>query len=130
MGGFFRFSDAGTNLRTEVIAGPHDLMTMAYIIFVQPQHPRHRKEPVSRYPAVLRDLRRGCGGEHRHGPLRELPVALASVLGLTRSWLYLDPGLQLPWQTAMAAVIVEGLLVTILVLTNLREAVLNPSHSV
>src|SRR5919112_205902 len=34
-------------------------------------------------------------------------------------------GQQLPWQTAMAAVIIEGLLVTILVLTNLREAVMN-----
>ena len=34
-------------------------------------------------------------------------------------------GLGLPWQTAMAAVIVEGLLITALVLTNLREAVLN-----
>ena len=36
MGGFFRFSERGTNLRTEVIAGLTTFMTMAYIIFVNP----------------------------------------------------------------------------------------------
>ena len=36
MDGFFRFSEKGTSLRTEVIAGLTTFMTMAYIIFVNP----------------------------------------------------------------------------------------------
>ena len=36
MGGFFKFSERGTNLRTEVIAGLTTFMTMAYIVFVNP----------------------------------------------------------------------------------------------
>ena len=36
LGGFFGFSQRGTNLRTEVIAGLTTFMTMAYIIFVNP----------------------------------------------------------------------------------------------
>jgi len=36
LGDFFRFSEQGTNLRTEVIAGLTTFVTMAYIIFVNP----------------------------------------------------------------------------------------------
>ena len=36
MGTFFRFSERGTNLRTEVVAGLTTFMTMAYIVFVNP----------------------------------------------------------------------------------------------
>jgi AGZA family xanthine/uracil permease-like MFS transporter len=60
------------------------------------------------------------------GLVANFPVALASGLGLNAVVAFtLILGLQLPWQTAMAAVIVEGLLVTIFVLTNLREAIMN-----
>jgi adenine/guanine/hypoxanthine permease len=33
---FFRFSERGTNFRTEVVAGLTTFVTMAYIIFVNP----------------------------------------------------------------------------------------------
>jgi AGZA family xanthine/uracil permease-like MFS transporter len=36
LGTFFRFSERGTNLRTEVVAGLTTFMTMAYIVFVNP----------------------------------------------------------------------------------------------
>ena len=35
-GGFLKFSERGTNFRTEIIAGLTTFMTMAYIIFVNP----------------------------------------------------------------------------------------------
>src|ERR687889_535759 len=110
LGGFFRFSERGTNLRTEVIAGLTTFMTMAYIIFVNPN--------------ILGTL--GNGLSISGVFFANFPVALASGLGLNAVVAFsLILGQQLPWQTAMAAVVVEGLLVTILVLTNLREAVLN-----
>jgi AGZA family xanthine/uracil permease-like MFS transporter len=36
LGSFLKFSERGTNLRTEVIAGLTTFMTMAYIVFVNP----------------------------------------------------------------------------------------------
>src|SRR5918997_1633092 len=60
------------------------------------------------------------------GLFANYPVALASGLGLNAIVAFtLILGLGLSWQQAMAVVVIEGLLVTILVLTNLREAVLN-----
>jgi AGZA family xanthine/uracil permease-like MFS transporter len=53
-------------------------------------------------------------------------VALASGLGLNAIVAFtLILGLGLSWQQAMAVIVLEGLVVTILVLTNLREAVMN-----
>jgi adenine/guanine/hypoxanthine permease len=60
------------------------------------------------------------------GVLANFPVALASGLGLNAIVAFtLILGQQVPWQTAMAVVVIEGALVTVLVLTKLREAVLN-----
>jgi adenine/guanine/hypoxanthine permease len=36
LGRFFRFSERGTTLRTEVVAGLTTYMTMVYIVFVNP----------------------------------------------------------------------------------------------
>src|ERR671910_102239 len=84
LGGYFKFSERGTNLRTEVIAGLTTFMTMAYIIFVNP-----------------------------------------SILGTDGTGLSVPGVFVATCIAAAAAVIVEGLLVTILVLTNLREAVMS-----
>jgi AGZA family xanthine/uracil permease-like MFS transporter len=60
------------------------------------------------------------------GVFANFPLALASGLGLNAVVAFtLILSLGLSWQEAMAVVVVEGVLVTILVLTNLREAVLN-----
>ncbi|MBA3425035.1 MAG: NCS2 family permease, partial [Rubrobacter sp.] len=60
------------------------------------------------------------------GVFANFPLALASGLGLNAIVAFtLILSLGLSWQEAMAVVVVEGVLVTILVLTNLREAVLN-----
>jgi adenine/guanine/hypoxanthine permease len=60
------------------------------------------------------------------GLVANFPLALASGLGLNAIVAFtLILGQGLSWQEAMAVIVVEGLLVTLLVLTNLREAVLN-----
>jgi AGZA family xanthine/uracil permease-like MFS transporter len=126
LGDFFRFFERGTNLRTELIAGLTTFMTMAYIIFVNPAilGTEGTGLPVSGvFFATCVAAAAACIAM---GVFANFPVALASGLGLNAVVAFtLILGLGLPWQTAMAAVIVEGLLVTILVLTNLREAVLD-----
>ena len=126
MGGFFKFSERGTNLRTEIIAGLTTFMTMAYIVFVNPAilGTRGTGLPVSGVffatcvAAALASLAMGVFANY--------PVALASGLGLNAIVAFtLILGLGLSWQQAMAVIVLEGLVVTVLVMTNLREAVMN-----
>jgi len=126
LGGFFRFFERGTNLRTELIAGLTTFMTMAYIIFVNPAILGTEGTGLPVSGVLFATCVAAAAACIAMGLFANFPVALASGLGLNAVVAFtLILGLGLPWQTAMAAVIVEGLLVTILVLTNLREAVLD-----
>ena len=126
MGGFFRFSERGTNLRTEVVAGLTTFMTMAYIVFVNPSILGTEGTGLSVSGVFFATCVAAAAASIAMGLVANFPVALAPGLGLNAVVAFaLILGQQLPWQTAMAVVIVEGLLVTILVLTNLREAVMN-----
>ena len=126
MGGFFRFSERGTNLRTEVVAGLTTFMTMAYIVFVNPSILGTEGTGLSVSGVFFATCVAAAAASIAMGLVANFPVALAPGLGLNAVVAFaLILGQQLPWQTAMAVVIVEGLLITILVLTNLREAVMN-----
>jgi adenine/guanine/hypoxanthine permease len=126
LGGFFRFSERGTNLRTEVVAGLTTFMTMAYIVFVNPSILGTEGTGLSVSGVFFATCIAAAAASIAMGLVANFPVALAPGLGLNAVVAFaLILGQQLPWQTAMAVVIVEGLLVTILVLTNLREAVMN-----
>ncbi|QIN84106.1 NCS2 family permease [Rubrobacter tropicus] len=126
LGAFFRFSERGTNFRTEVIAGLTTFMTMAYIIFVNPAilGTEGTELPVAGvFFATCVAAAVACIAM---GLVANYPLALASGLGLNAIVAFtLILGLGLSWQEAMAVVVVEGVLVTLLVITNLREAVLN-----
>ena len=126
MGAFFGFSERGTNFRTEVVAGLTTFMTMAYIIFVNPAilGTEGTGLPVSGvFFATCVAAAVACIAM---GLVANFPLALASGLGLNAIVTYtLILELGLSWQQAMAVVVVEGVLVTVLVLTNVREAVLN-----
>jgi AGZA family xanthine/uracil permease-like MFS transporter len=126
LGAFFKFSERGTNFRTEVVAGLTTFMTMAYIIFVNPAilGTEGTGLPVSGvFFATCVAAAVACIAM---GLVANFPLALASGLGLNAIVAYtLILGLGLSWQQAMAVIVVEGLLVTVLVLTNVREAVLN-----
>ena len=123
---FFKFSERGTNLRTEVVAGLTTFMTMAYIIFVNPAILSTEGTGLPAEGVFVATCLAAAAASIAMGVVANFPVALASGLGLNAVVAFtLILGLGIPWQTAMAAVIVEGLFVTLLVLTNLREAVLN-----
>ncbi|MGH3146311.1 MAG: NCS2 family permease, partial [Rubrobacter sp.] len=126
MGAFFRFSERGTNFRTEVIAGLTTFMTMAYIIFVNPAILGTQGTGLPFSGVFFATCVAAAVASVAMGLVANFPLALASGLGLNAIVAFtLILGLGLSWQEAMAVVVVEGLLVTVLVLTNLREAVLN-----
>jgi AGZA family xanthine/uracil permease-like MFS transporter len=126
LGSFFRFADRGTNLRTELIAGLTTFMTMAYIIFVNPSILGTEGTGLEIPAVFFATCVAAAVACIAMGLFANFPLALASGLGLNAIVAFtLILGLGLSWQEAMAVVVLEGLLVTVLVLTNLREAVLN-----
>jgi AGZA family xanthine/uracil permease-like MFS transporter len=126
LGGFFRFSERGTNLRTEVVAGLTTFMTMAYIVFVNPAILGTEGTSLPIQGVFVATCLAAAAASIAMGVVANFPVALASGLGLNAVVTYtLILGLGLTWQQAMACVVLEGLLVTILVLTKLREIILN-----
>src|SRR5262244_1267359 len=59
------------------------------------------------------------------GLVANYPLALASGMGLNAAVAYqLVAGMKLPWQAAMGVVLLEGLVITVLVVTGLREAIM------
>lgn len=126
MGGFFGFSERGTNLRTEILAGLTTFMTMAYIVFVNPAILGTEGTGLPITGVFFATCVAAAAASIAMGVFANYPVALASGLGLNAIVAFtLILGLGLTWQQAMAVIVIEGLVVTILVLTNLREAVMN-----
>lgn len=126
MEGLFKFSERGTNFRTEVIAGLTTFMTMAYIVFVNPAILGTEGTGLSIPGVFFATCVAAAAASIAMGLVANFPIALASGLGLNAIVAFtLILGLGLTWQQAMAVVVVEGVIVTVLVLTNLREAVLN-----
>jgi adenine/guanine/hypoxanthine permease len=126
LGAFFKFSERGTSFRTEVVAGLTTFMTMAYIVFVNPSILATEGTGLSVTGVFFATCVAAAVACIAMGLVANFPLALASGLGLNAIvtfTLILELGLS--WQQAMAVIVVEGLLVTVLVLTNLREAVLN-----
>ena len=126
MGGYFKFSERGTNLRTEVIAGLTTFMTMAYIVFVNPAILGTEGTGLPLTGVFFATCVAAALASIAMGVFANYPVALASGLGLNAIVAFTQIlGLGLSWQQAMAVIVIEGLIVTVLVLTNLREAVMN-----
>src|SRR5918993_1752047 len=101
-------------------------MTMAYIVFVNPAILGTKGTGLPVAGVFFATCVAAAVACIAMGLVANFPLALASGLGLNAIvafTLILSQGLS--WQQAMAVVVVEGLLVTALVLTNLREAVLN-----
>ena len=120
----FALRERGTTVRTEVIAGLTTFMTMAYILFV---NPAILGNAGLEFPAVLTVTALVAGVMTiAMGVFANYPFAIASGLGLNAVvafQLVAAQGLSAP--EAMGVVVAEGILITILVLTGFREAVLN-----
>lgn len=123
---FFKFSERGTNLRTEIIAGVTTFLTMAYIIFVNPGIlsaagvPFDGAATATALGAALMCIAMGL--------ISNRPLALASGMGLNAVVTFSIIGFQqanVPWQVGMSVIFVEGIIILLLVLTGLREAIMN-----
>ena len=127
---YFKFSERGSNLRTEVVAGATTWMTMAYILFVNPSilGAITDVEGVQLpFPKVLIVTALVAGAMSiLMGVVSNYPFALAAGLGLNGYVAFtLVATLKLSWPDAMGVIVLEGLVITFLVATGFRQAVLN-----
>ena len=132
MESFFKFEERGTNLRTEILAGVVTFMTMAYIIFVNPgllsaAFGATPEAAAAWIPALATATTLGAALMCIvMGVFANRPFALASGMGLNAVVAFsIIIGLKVPWQVGMSVIFVEGIVILLLVLTGLREAVMN-----
>jgi AGZA family xanthine/uracil permease-like MFS transporter len=124
----FRFSERGTTLGTELRAGLTTFMVMAYIIAVNPLILSVQTEgagPPVVPTTVATALTAGilCLAM---GLLTNYPYALAAGLGLNAVVAFqLILGRGFSWPEAMAVIAWEGIIITILVLTGLRQLIMD-----
>jgi AGZA family xanthine/uracil permease-like MFS transporter len=127
---FFEISARGSTLGTQVRAGAATFLTMAYILFVNPQVLGSVADgsgtklafddvlTVTALVAGVATLAMGVFGRY--------PFALAAGLGLNAFVAFSLVGAQgLSWPDAMGVIVAEGIVITLLVLVGFREAVID-----
>ena len=121
---FFKLKENGTDVRTEVIAGITTFMTMVYILAVNPsilEASGMDRGSIITATAVASAIACFC-----MAAFSNKPFALSAGLGLNAYFAYtVCIGMGYPWQVALTAVFVEGLVFILLSLTNVREAIFN-----
>lgn len=126
----FGFNPEQTTVKTEIIAGVTTFLTMSYILAVNPAMfsaldgmPGGAVFTSTALAAIV-----GCLAMAFIG---KLPFGLAPGMGLNAFFVYsVCLGMGYPWQFALTAVLIEGVIFIILTLTNVREAFVNaiPMH--
>ncbi|MCF6095231.1 NCS2 family permease [Microaerobacter geothermalis] len=124
MSKFFGFAEHGTNYRRETIAGLTTFLSMAYILFVNPDMLSNAgmdKGAVFVATAVAAAI-----GTLIMGLWAKYPIALAPGMGLNAFFTFVVVlGMGIPWQSALAGVFISGIVFFILTLTKIRETIIN-----
>jgi len=121
---YFEIEAKGSSVRTEVLAGFATFLTMAYIIVVNPSIlSKANMDFGAVFVATILAAFVGCS---IMGWWAKWPVALAPGMGLNAFFAFgIVLGLKQPWEVALGAVFVSGVLFLVLSLTGLREWVIN-----
>ncbi|MFW6007060.1 MAG: NCS2 family permease [Bacillota bacterium] len=120
----FNLKENNTNVKTEIIAGITTFMTMAYIIFVNPNILSDAGMPFDGvFIATIAGI---ILGTLCMAFLTNYPFALASGMGLNAFFAYsVVIGMEVSWQTALGIIFLEGLLFIILSVTPIRTMIVN-----
>ncbi len=126
---YFHFAERKTDLRREVVGGITTFFVMAYIIFVNPfiltLNGGAKPPVVPPFTGLVTATSLAAGiVTIAMGLYANYPFAAASGLGLNAVVAFdLIASRGLAWQTAMGVIFIEGVIITLLVLTGFRQAV-------
>ena len=120
---FFAIQASGSDVRTEILAGVTTFVTMAYILFVNPQILGAAGLDPN---AVLMATALSSGlATLLMGLWARMPFALAPGMGLNAYFAYtVVVGQGIPWQTVLGAVFMDGVIFLIISLLPIRERIL------
>lgn len=123
---FFKLKENNTDVRTEIVAGATTFLSMVYVLAVNPSIlSESGMDSASIFTATAISA---AFATLLMAFLANYPVALASGMGLNAYFAYtVCPmvGTDKPWQVALAAVCVEGIIFILLSFTNFRESLVN-----
>ena len=120
----FKLSENKTTFRTEILAGVTTFLTMCYIIIVNPMILSETgMDHGAVFVATCLAAAIGC---LVMGIVANYPIALAPGMGLNAYFTYsVCLGMGVPWQTALAAVFVSGMIFIAISMFKIREAIVN-----
>ncbi|WP_315853628.1 NCS2 family permease [Marinobacterium arenosum] len=121
---FFKLKEHNTNVRTELIAGLTTFVTMAYIIFVNPNIMADSGiDHGAAFVATCIGAALGC---FLMGLYANWPVGLAPGMGLNAFFTYTVVGeMGYDWQVALGAVFISGVLFVLMSIYKIREWLIN-----
>ena len=120
----FKLKENHTTVKTEILAGVTTFMTMAYILAVNPSV--LGATGMDQGAIFTATVLASVIGTVCMALFANYPFALAPGMGLNAYFAYtVVIGMGYPWQAALAAVFVEGVIFILLSLFNVREAIFN-----
>lgn len=120
----FKLKENGTDVKTEVIAGFTTFMTMAYIIFVNPDILSAAGMPFE--GVFIATIAGAILGTLCMAFITNYPFALASGMGLNAFFAFsVVNQMGVSWQVALGLVFLEGIIFIILSLLPIRQMIVN-----
>lgn len=117
---YFQFEEARASWRVEILAGVTTFVTMAYILFVNPSILASTGMPVA--GAAAATCIASAIGSLLMGAWARYPIALAPGMGLNAYFAYTVVGaMGVPWQTALGAVFISGVLFLLMTAAGIRQ---------
>ena len=122
---FFEITAHGSTIPREIRAGLTTFLTMSYILFVNPQVLSAAIPVPNSFAQILTATAIAAAfGSLAMGLVARYPFAQAPGMGLNAFFAFtVVLGLKVPWQTALGAVFISGLLFVLLSLLGARQAI-------
>jgi AGZA family xanthine/uracil permease-like MFS transporter len=118
----FALSERHTTVKDEILAGLTTFMTMAYILFLAPN--LLSIAGMSKDAVLIATAIGGGLVTIAMGLFVNYPICLAPGVGMLAFYTFtVVIGMQVPWQTALGAVFISGIVFIILTVTSVRQMI-------
>ena len=119
---YFKITERGSTLKNEVLGGIATFLTMAYIIVVNPNILSASGMPFA--GVLFATILVSSISSILMGLYANLPYALAPGMGINAFFTFgICLGMKVPWETALGAVFISGIVFIILSLTKIRTII-------